>query len=198
MFSFVILPEYLLLVNHYGVYNYPMYSSASQLENLPIISLQTGETVGQIRKPIIDMSNLEIVGYVCEQGSSKRPVVMMARDIRQMAADCAIIDNEDELTEPGDIIRLKKLLDASYTPKDKSVVSDIGRKLGSVEDYTVNLESSRIQKLFVRRSILRAWMGPSLEIDRTQIIDITPKRITVRDSTVTADVIPSPVSGGTT
>jgi sporulation protein YlmC with PRC-barrel domain len=174
-----------------------MYAPFSQLENLPIISLQTGETIGRIRKPVIDITNLEIVAYNCEN-NSKKPMVLMTRDIRQLAADCVIIDNEDEFSEQEDLVRLKDVLSTGYSPIDKTVVSDTGRKLGSVEDYNINLETSRIQKLTVRRSFLRSWSGPALTIDRTQIIDITPSRITVRDTTVKADVIPTPVSEGST
>ena len=87
----------------------------------------------------------------------------------------------------------------SYDPVDKPVVSDSGRKLGNVEDFSVNLETARIKKLYVRQSVIRSWLGSSLIIDRTQIIDISPKQITVRDATVSNSLLPSkPVPGNPT
>jgi sporulation protein YlmC with PRC-barrel domain len=171
-----------------------MYALASKIEGLPVISLQTGEAAAWTKRPVIDMTTLEIVAFLCESPRSKHPLILVSGDIRQFANDCLIIDNEEELTEPKDIIRLSSLVNAEYTPLDKPVISDTGRKLGNVEDYSVNLETSRIQKLFVRQSLLRAWLGSNLTIDRTQIIDITPKRIIVRDATLKAPIMhPEPM-----
>jgi sporulation protein YlmC with PRC-barrel domain len=134
----------------------------------------------------------------CESTRDKAPLLLMSRDIRQFAADCVIIDDEDELTNPEDIVRLKAMLEASYDPLSKSVVSDTGRKLGIVEDYTLNLETNRVQQLQVRQSLLKAWLGTSLMVDRSQIIDIAPRQIIVRDATVKASAMqsePIPESG---
>jgi uncharacterized protein YrrD len=173
------------------VYNYPMYAMASQMEALPVISLQTGEAVAEACQPIIDIASLEILAFQCESSQRRRPVVLMARDVRQLASDCIIIDNEDELANPEDIVRLQSMIALSYNPLEKPVVSDTGRKLGNVDDYTINLETNRIQKLHVRQSMFRSWLGATLIIDRTQIIEITAKKITVRDSTVKANLMQS-------
>jgi len=170
-------------------YNGSMYELASQMESLPVISLQTGEVVGLAREPVFDIADLEIIAYRCESARGKQALILLARDIRQLASDCIIIDSEDELTEPGDLVRLGPQLEAGYSPLGKSVVSDTGRKLGHVEDYSLNLETGRVQKLHVRQSLLRAWLGSSLIIDRTQILDITPRLITVRDATIKAPVL---------
>jgi sporulation protein YlmC with PRC-barrel domain len=166
-----------------------MYALASQMTSLPIISLQTGEAVALTKSPIIDIGSFEIKAYRCEGARQKHDFILMARDVRQLAADCVIIDNEEELVEPGDLVRLSALLKANYSPIDKTVVSDTGRKLGHVEDYTVNLETHRVDKLHVRQSMFRAWLGSNLLIDRSQIIDVTPKVIPVRDATVRASVL---------
>jgi sporulation protein YlmC with PRC-barrel domain len=166
-----------------------MYALASQMQSLPIISLQTGEAVAWSRQPLIDIGNLEILAFRCESSRKKHHQILMTRDIRQLAGDCIIIDNEDELADPEDIVRMQAMVSSSYNPIDKLVVSDTGRKLGTVEDFTVNLDTNRIQKLHIRQSLLRSWIGNSLVVDRTQIIDIAPQRITVRDSTVKSPII---------
>lgn len=166
-----------------------MYTFASQMKSLPIISLQTGGTVAWTKGLILDMGSFEIRAYRCDQEGSSSKLILLARDIRQLAADCVIIDSEDELTEAQDIVRLKDMVEESYDPLDKPVVSDAGRKLGNVEDYTINLETQRVQKLHVRQSIIKSWLGNNLIIDRTQIIDITPKQIIVRDATVKAPIM---------
>jgi uncharacterized protein YrrD len=84
-----------------------MYTLASKLEHLPVISLQTGEAVAWVRNPVIDMATFEVTALMCEAAGHKHHLVLLPADIRQLAADCIIIDNEDELTEPEEIIRLK-------------------------------------------------------------------------------------------
>ncbi len=117
----------------------------------------------------------------------------MTSDIRQYAPDCIIIDNEDELTDPDDIVRLDIDLKNHYSPLRKTVTTTSGSKLGTVSDYTINLETNQIQQLHISKSIFQSWFGSGLIIDRSQILDITPEHITVRDSTVTSvDTILSP------
>jgi sporulation protein YlmC with PRC-barrel domain len=171
-----------------------MYARASKMENLPVVSLQTGEAVAWVRQPVIDITNLAILAFQCDLAAHKLSAILTTNDIRQLAPDCLIIDSEDELAEPDDIIRLKPLIKSGYSPIDKSVVSDMGRKLGHVEDYSINLDTSHIQKLYIRPSLFRAWLGGSLTVDRTQIIDVTPHRIVVSDATIKSSVLqPDPV-----
>ncbi len=166
-----------------------MYSLASKLDSLPIISLQTGDAVAWVKQPIIDMATLQVIAFRCETLQQKQFLVLMTRDIRQLAADCIIIDSEDELSDPGDIVRLKSFIEANFSPIDKLVITESDQKLGSVEDYTINLETNRVQKLHVRQSLLKSWLGASLSIDRAQITDVTPRRIVVRDATIKAQAL---------
>ncbi len=166
-----------------------MYARASKMESLPVVSLQTGEAVAWIRRPVVDIATLQIVAFQCDAGNHKQPLILVAGDIRQLAGDCVIVDSEEELAEPDDIVRLRALIKTSYDPLNKAVVSDIGRKLGTVEDYNINLASSRIEKLYLKQPLLRAWFGPNLIIDRTQIIDVTPQHIIIRDTTVENPVV---------
>jgi len=161
----------------------------SEIEGLPIVSLQSGEIVAAARRPIFDMPTLAIIAFLCDLPGSKQPVVLMTGDIRQVSGDCLIIDSENELTDPDDVIRLAPHLKANYNPQGKPVHADTGRRLGTVDDYTLNLDNCHLQKLYVRSSLLRSWLGSSLAIDRSQIIDVTPNQITVRDSTVEARLL---------
>lgn len=168
-----------------------MYAQASQLQTMPVVSLQTGSSVAWINEPIIESSKLEIMAFLCEAVERKTNVILMIRDIRQLSPDGIIVDSEDELADPEDIVRLKSMLNKSFNPLGKHVVSDAGRKLGIVDDYTVNLDTNRVQKLHVRQPLLRSWLGQGLLIDRTQIIDISPRQITVRDAAVKMSLMPA-------
>lgn len=177
-------------------YNGCMYALASKLITLPVLSLQTGATVAAVRGLILDPATLEVVAFTCEVAGQPDPeIALMLRDVRELALDCVIVDTEDELTEIDDIVRLKALRGENFTLIRKPVVSDMGRKLGSVEDFTINTETNKVQKLYVKQSIVRSFFGSSLIIDRTQIVDVTPRQIVVREATIkegifARDVVP--------
>lgn len=180
-----IVPRNPLLVNpETSVYNRIMYAQASKLEGLPIISLQTGEAVSWVKRPIIAITSLEAVAFQCVSPRHKQPLILTARDIRQLAPDCLIINDEADLSEPEDLIRLKDILETNFNPLEKPVITESERKLGSVEDYSLNLGTALIQKLQVRQSLLRSWLGASLVIDRSQIVDVTREHLVVRDATI--------------
>ncbi len=160
-----------------------MYLLASRLSPLPVISLQTGLTVAMSYQPIVDPGALELIGLIAKTVKHHDHRMIMTRDVREFAIDCLIIDNEEELTDPHVIVRLEGLWERPYHLIGKPVVSDMGRSLGRVDDYTINSDSYLVQKLYVRQSLLRSLLGTSLIIDRTQIIDVTAQRVIVRDAT---------------
>jgi sporulation protein YlmC with PRC-barrel domain len=171
-------------------YNERMYALASKLIPLPVLSLQTGATVATVKGLILDSASLEVVAFTCDVPGRVGPeITLMLRDVRELALDCVIVDSEDELTELNDIVRLKALRAENFTLTRKLVVSDMGRRLGNIEDYTINIQTNKIQKLYVKQSVVRSFFGSSLIIDRTQIVDVTPKQIVVREATLKAGML---------
>ena len=167
---------------------------AHDMQNMPVISLQTGDTVAQLRLPLLEMSTLRIAAFRCEELQTGHPLVLLPRDIRQFASDGLLIDNEDELTDPSEVVRLSPLLKQDFNPLGKSVVSDLGRRLGVIENYALDLDSQHVQTILVKPPMLRALLGSNLSIDRTQIVDVTPKKVVVRDSVMVIPVESIPQS----
>ncbi|MBW4061281.1 hypothetical protein HJC99_01775 [Candidatus Saccharibacteria bacterium] len=158
-----------------------MFVLASHLTALPVISLQTGETIATVSSLVIDSGRLRLVGFQLDAGRSPRTLLVMT-SVRQLATDCIIVNDDDELSEPDDVVRFKPLLKEAYNPSGSHVQTESGHHLGTVEEYTINLDSEDIQKVYVKPPFLRAWYSSSLIIDRTQIIDVAPTRIIVSDT----------------
>jgi len=162
-----------------------MYILASKLQNLPVMSLQTGQPIAVAERPVINPMNLEVMAVRCAVGKMRRGQgVVLMRDIRQFSSDCLIIDSFDEIEDPNEIVRLSNVAERNFNPMGKMVVSESGQRLGKVEDYTINLKTSMLQKLYVHQSLMKSILFNSLVIDRTQIIEVTTKRFTVRDASV--------------
>lgn len=163
--------------------NNHMFILAKQLSRLPVMSLQTGQPVAVITGLVVDMAKLEVMALKCKRGRDPERVIL-ARDIRQFASDCVIIDSDTDIEDPAEIVRLHEVWAAGFNPTGKMVVNESGLKLGLVEDYTINLDDSQIQKLYVHQSPWRSLLFNSLVVDRTQIIDISPTRFVVHDANV--------------
>lgn len=147
--------------------------------NRPILSLRTGTEVGTALAPIIDPNNLKIEGFFCRNGR-KRPV-LVTRDIRDVLPQGIVVNDEEALTEPEDLVRLKDLIQINFELLGKPVETVGKQKLGKVEDYSTETESMIIKKLYVAQPIYKSLGGGNLGVDRTQIVEITDKKIIVND-----------------
>jgi sporulation protein YlmC with PRC-barrel domain len=164
-----------------------MYLLVSQLRTFTVISLQTGATVAQVTNLLVDPDKLEVLAYGCAGPDlpAKRSLLLI-RDIRQYAQGCLIVNELGDISDADDIVRLKDAVTAGFDPVGMPVVTESKHKLGKVQDYSVNIDTSKVQRLDVKQPLFRNFLVESLSIDRQDILDVTPKQIVVRDATVKA------------
>ncbi len=158
---------------------------SKSLVERPVLSLRTGGAVAYTFQAIINPNNLKIEGFYCvDSFDRKRQLVLVQRDIRETLPAGLVIDDHSVLVEPEELVRLKKVMDLRFELIGKHVVSDRGKKMGKVNDYATEPDSMTIKKLYVTQTLLKNLTGGSLSIDRTQIVEITNKKIVVREPTV--------------
>lgn len=145
------------------------------------MSLRTGQPVATTTRAIINPDNLKIEGFYCTDRFDKSTLVLLYQDIRDVLVQGIVINDHDVLSEPGDLVRLKKIMDIDFDAMGKSVVTTSGKRLGKVSDYAVEVETMYMQKLYVSRNILKDFAGGSLGISRDQVQEITDKKIIVSD-----------------
>lgn len=163
-----------------------MLQLSATLTNAAVLSLRTGSPVTQTTEPIINPTNLKIEGFYCpDPADRKRKLVLLHQDIREVIPRGFVINDADVLSDPTELIRLQEILSHSFTLLGKQVVTANGDKIGKVTDYSTETSSMFIQKLYVTQSIFKSMSSNSLGIDRTQIVEITDKRIVVHDLTQT-------------
>jgi sporulation protein YlmC with PRC-barrel domain len=158
-----------------------MLQLSDVLLNQPILSLRSGTPVATITAPIIDPNNLHIEGFYCQDSKEKKVLVLLPQDIRDIIPQGLVINDHDVLAEPQDLVRLRDILNLHFELIGKHVFDTAGKKIGKVEDYATDLTSLYIQRIYVTQSILKSFTGGNLGIDRTQIVEITPKKIVVNE-----------------
>lgn len=148
----------------------------------PVMSLRTGGQVATSTKAIINPNNLKIEAFYCNDSiEKKKTLVLVYRDIRDVLPAGLVVDDHSVLTEPDELVRLKKTMNLDFELIGKSVVTVNKRKLGKVNDYAVEPKSMMIKKLYVGQSLIKNFTGGSLSVDRNQIVEINNRRIIIKE-----------------
>lgn len=153
-----------------------------------VLSLRTSSPIADIVEPIINPDNLKIVGFYCNEYSERHPKILLVQDIRDILPQGIIVNDFDVLSDPSELIRLRKILEQQFEIIGKPVETISKEKIGKVSDYAFDTGSMYIQKLYVSRSILKNLTSGSLSVDRSQVHEVTAKKIIINDLFETAPV----------
>jgi sporulation protein YlmC with PRC-barrel domain len=157
--------------------------SASLLNNKSVLSLRTGTAIATVSAPIINPDSLKIEGFYCEDRFDKKQLVLVYQDIRDLLPNGYVVNDHDVLVEPDDLVRLQKVMELNFQLIGKQVVTVDKEKVGKVSDYATETTTMTVQKIYVSQSIIKSLTGGSLSIDRSQINEITPKKIIINELT---------------
>lgn len=172
-----------------------MLQLSAALLDKSILSLRTGMPIAMITAPIFNPNNLKIEGFYCQDRFDKTELILLCQDIREILPQGYVVNDHDVLVEPGELIRLKEVLEIGFELIGKHVQTVSKVKVGKVSDYAVETETMFVQKIYVAQSILKSLTGGSLSIDRTQINEITPRRIIINDLVKTVPAgAPAPIA----
>lgn len=157
----------------------------SQLNDTPVMSLQSGSELGKIGQPIIDPRNLSIIAYYVSGPRIQTLSVLHTDDIREFGPLGFIVDSADNImTLDSDLVRLQEVISLNFYLIEKPVIDEQKKKLGKVSDYTFEAEGFSIQKIHVSQSIMKNLSNSQLMIHRSQIVELTDKEIIVRSATI--------------
>lgn len=159
----------------------------TQLQNVAVMSLQTGAALGTTSDPIIDPRKLQIAAYYVAGPRIQVASVLHTADIREYGPLGFIVNGADSIMEfDDDLIRLKEVADLKFTLLGKYVVDENKRRLGKVSEYTLESDGFIIQKLHVSQSMVKNITSSNLIIHRSQIVEITDHLIVVKSAAVPA------------
>lgn len=152
----------------------------STIRDFPIMSLQTGDTIARIAKPIIDPADLGVKAYYVNSDQFEASThVLRTQDFRELSDLGFIVDSIDDLIELADVVKLKEIADLSFVVDGIPVIDENRHKLGKVTDYTIDTTTFTIQQLSVKRPLLKSFGDTELLIHRSQIIEVGRNSIVV-------------------
>lgn len=159
-----------------------MLQLSATLVNKSVLSLRTGTPIAKVIDPIINPDNLKIEGFYCQDRfQKKKELILLYQDIRDVMKNGYVVNDHDVLVNPDELVRLRKVLELNYELLGKQVMTVSKEKVGKVSDYATEIETMFIQKIYVSQSIVKSFAGGSLSIDRSQVNEITPRRIIINE-----------------
>jgi uncharacterized protein YrrD len=158
-----------------------MLQLSALLTNRPLLSLRTSSQIGTVLGPIINPNNLQVEAFYCQANFTNRQLILLEQDIRDIIAQGFVVNDQDALSEPDDLVRLQTTLQLNFQLLGKPVVTSTGSHIGKVSDFSTEIPSMFIKKLYVSQSIFKSLSNSNLGVDRSQIVEITRKKIVIND-----------------
>jgi uncharacterized protein YrrD len=158
-----------------------MLRLSEALLNKPVMSLRTNALIATVTAPIFNPNNLKIEGFYCRSRFDNKTRVLLYQDIRDLTSRGYVVNDDSSLSEPEELVRLKDLMELNFEFIGKQVQTIGKQKVGKVSDYATEVSTMYVQKIYVAQSLLKSFTGGSLSINRTQIVEITPRRIIIND-----------------
>lgn len=154
----------------------------SRLMNTPVLSVQSGAPVGRVVGSVVDPDTLKIVAFYLDGPRiDRRRNLIDTQSVREYSNLGMVIDSDDELVAPDDVLKIGKILALNFDLLTLKVETKKGTKLGKITDFTVTSEDFVLQQIIVRRPKLKAIMDPELTISRKEIVEVTDYKIIVKD-----------------
>lgn len=148
----------------------------------PVMSLRTGGKIATTTSSIINPNNLKIEGFYCQdQFEKKKQLVLLAQDIRDVIDNGLVVNDHEVLAQPTELVRLKEVLQINFQLVGKPVFTDTQKRIGKVMDFAVDKDTLYVQKLYVSQSLIKNLAGGNLSVDRSQIVEITNRKIVIKD-----------------
>lgn len=145
---------------------------STRLHNIPLLSVRSGGRIGTVIEPIINPHNLHIDAFYCESAHIKGAQILLDMYVRDISSRGIIIDDHNDLSDPGELIRLQPIIDLNFQFENKDVLVN-KRKIGKVIEYAVDTNSLFIQKIYVQPRIWQSLSQDRLTFDRLSVLEVT-------------------------
>ncbi len=154
-----------------------MLIEAKNFLDLPVATIEEKEKIGLVKKILIDKKNAKILGFIINTGG-----FLFGNDLFLSETDLLDIDthglttrNKDNLVDPSEIVRVKKMLDEQFSLFRLTAMTRSKRKLGKISNFVIDTTMLQVVKFYVT-----GWIDNKI-IDYRHVYKITNKEIIFDD-----------------
>lgn len=160
-----------------------MLINADKLIGYPILSLHVNGMIAKVTELIIDPNSLKVIAFRLEgpEVGGENGTILQTQLVREFSELGMVIDSIDDFVNPGDVVKLDKILDIRFELIGKKVESKKGSKIGKIISFTVNTKDFMVQQFVVQRPLIKSFLDPELIIGRSEVIKVTDDKVIVKD-----------------
>lgn len=151
---------------------------------MPVVSLHVGGIIANTKEAVIDPEDLRIIAYTLDGPLVKKDPevgdILSSDDVREVSDAGFIVDSTDRFVERGDVVHFDEVMDLRFNLVGLKVVTQDGKKIGKVSDYTLDSSTFMIYQLIVQRPFMSSLIDPELTINRSQIVEIDDFKVTIK------------------
>ena len=119
----------------------------SQIKGQRVLTVDDAQQIGSVRRLILDRDRGAVVGAHLE-GSLGSTTLLPWDKVKSIGPDALMIDSVSELEEPNREVR-DRIEAGHYDLDGKTVYSDQGDSLGTLDDIEFDEQSGRVMRLHV-------------------------------------------------
>ncbi len=165
-----------------------MIKFASELRLKPVLLKREMALVGIVENLVVNPDDGKLVGVLVREGFGKKDLkALPEKDIISIASDFYLISEYGALGEIDEIVRILQVVDRSVRITGAKVYTVSGKYLGKCRDYSMNLKSMKMEKIYVNPPLFSGVMREYV-IGFLQIVSIEKSKITVEDTFIKSTI----------
>jgi len=159
-----------------------------ELKGMPVLTLQEGERLGQVRDLILDPAARQVVALILDRRVGGEDQVVATANVRNVGAAAITVEDRGSLVSLGRIPRFQELAQGRKPLQGKMVITEGGTRLGHVDDMEVDVQTFRLVSL-----VLKGFAGRGQSIAADRVRTIGADAIVVREEPAAVEASAAPL-----
>lgn len=164
-----------------------MLVQITSLVDQSVWCIETDSVIGRTSDIVVDPKNGQVLAFSISVSLFGVQKVLSVKDIIEIKTDFLVVQKENILVQPGEIIKVAEVLKKNIKVLGNWARTDKGEWLGKVEDLLIDTETFSIIKYYIRGTAFGFRTTPLLGtfkenriISAENIIKIGPRAIIVK------------------
>lgn len=149
-----------------------MFVLATDIFKKPVFAQDVNEEIGFVEKIIVDPANGAIIGFLIRKPFQKA-LVVVEEDVIDLTQDGLLINSENSLIPPADVIKIKEILESRIEIIGAKAVTQSGKFLGKIENYLIEIETAQVTRFYIKGGLF----SPSLILPIERVVKIEKGRV---------------------
>jgi len=158
----------------------------NDLVGTSVTDISSGRKIANVTGIVINPHNLSVAALSCYVRAQAMEKFLLTKDITDFKLNIVTVPNDSALSDLEELVRIKEFLGINYKVIGKKVITDSKKHVGVVNDFVIDDETFLVAKLYVRPPITKLLQSSDRIIGRNQIVEVSDKAITVRDTSIKA------------